>query len=213
MAAESNFRFLTAYRNTPGHSDTLPPGHSDALPPGHSDALTLVILMRSHLVILMRSPLSFRCAHHLSFRYAVRNLKSLSTAIVPFQRQVLPLRIKTLDQCHLLASTPAFDLLLPLDCRPDVRGLFIVSRPGDVVFGSESRREFAFVLVHPAHKAVGHANVEAADAIREDIRRRRPGSPWWTWILDSSLRSELYVLANSLTNRYSLVPPAISFPP
>ena len=33
------------------------------------------------------------------------------------------------------------------------------------------------------------------------------------WISDSSLRSELYVLANSLTNRYSLVPAAISFPP
>src|SRR6266542_5311816 len=80
--------------------------------------------------------------------------------------QVRPFRVRCLDECHFPLTPPSLDLLLPRDCRPDVRGGLEIHETIDPIFRSESGNEGIPVLEHPAGEIVRDACVKGLRTVR-----------------------------------------------
>ena len=88
-------------------------------------------------------------------------LAQLFRRVPPFT-QILPVRIHGRDQVQLLATHPAFDLLLACDGRPDVCKRLVVEQPVDVVPLRESLDLLGPMLPDTAPEVSRDAGVECA---------------------------------------------------
>src|SRR5215469_12342731 len=82
---------------------------------------------------------------------------------------ILPARILALDQCNLLFSAPAFELLFAGDGIANVVETFPIHEPGAMVGAGEAVECPALVLTDAAVDVVGDADVERAGAAGEDV--------------------------------------------
>src|SRR5437016_1783567 len=78
---------------------------------------------------------------------------------MPFQVRRRPARVLRFDQRNFLSSYPSFQLLLSIDCFPDIVKAFVVDQTSAIVLGRESFDFTSLVLEHPAINAVGHPEV------------------------------------------------------
>jgi hypothetical protein len=66
--------------------------------------------------------------------------------VLPFCRQVMPMRIHALNQIDLFAATPAFDFFLADNCIARISEHFVIHQSCQVIATGEAGREFALVL-------------------------------------------------------------------
>jgi len=83
-------------------------------------------------------------------------------------RELLPRRVQRFDELELPCTFPALDLLLPLECRPDVIRVLEVHQPVDCVTRGERGQELLAMLIYAPHEVARDPNVQGAREARED---------------------------------------------
>ena len=87
----------------------------------------------------------------------------------PRGAEIRPSRVFPFDEPVLSLPWPALELLLPRDCGPNVGSLFEIDQPVNAVISSVSLDDAVPVLPDSKPEVVRDADVEAAQAIGEDI--------------------------------------------
>lgn len=85
------------------------------------------------------------------------------------------------DESDFLFSTPAFELFFAGDGVGWVGEGFVVHENVDVVAFGEAGDGFLFVFGVASAEVVGHADVEPAGMVGEDVDVVGVGGHWWMW--------------------------------
>src|SRR3954464_7132258 len=80
--------------------------------------------------------------------------------VIPPVSQVVPVWIESLDQRDLLLPPPALDLLLAIDCFPNVIETLPINEPALAKFVREPLDNFLFVLPCALVQVAGKACIE-----------------------------------------------------
>ena len=110
-------------------------------------------------------------------RLGIRNKLALSTF---FRPQFFERRVPEPDQCQLLASAPALDLLLALDGSQRIIKLLVVDEPLDSIFSGETLDQSVFVFVHSALQMRRYSDVKYSTTARESINVKLAHPPLGT---------------------------------
>jgi hypothetical protein len=81
----------------------------------------------------------------------------------------MPLRIHVTDKFHLADAYPALQLLLTVQCRPDIVRLLVIDEPIDVLATGEALHLTTLVLRNSSFEVIRDANVQTLRPAAQDV--------------------------------------------
>jgi hypothetical protein len=84
--------------------------------------------------------------------------------VLPFRRQVMPMRIQAFNHRYFFASSPTFDFFFAHDRIPRIGKHFVVDQASKVVAAGETGVELTLVFENPTRKVSRHSGVQGMGA-------------------------------------------------
>jgi hypothetical protein len=94
----------------------------------------------------------------------------------PSCSKIFPQRVRSLDQRHLFASQPAFDLLFPRNRLTWRAGSLYMDELSDSISMGEAGRHTTLMFQNPSTQVISYAYVQSAGFAGEEIDEVGPGA-------------------------------------
>ena len=91
--------------------------------------------------------------------------------LVPLATQILPLRIRFLDERDLLFAPPPLQLLLATDRLYHLAVGLVVQKPVNIMLFGKSRKGMVLMLPEAEGQVAGNANVQRAAEAADNVNR------------------------------------------